>query len=103
MVQPSLLTQAEGFVGSFECHYPQAFGTDWMINRTALNQLNPRPSGIMAVSNTLNITALPSYNGTEIRCLVTLMDETMQATTELSSKAILQIQGRLLHTIMLAN
>ena len=88
------MTQAEGVVATFLCQHPQAVTVGWIINGTPLIQLNPTPQGIIVGKNggLLNITALFSYNGTEVRCLATLVNGTV-STTLLSTPANLIVQG----------
>ena len=95
MLHPTSVTQAEGVDATFLCQYPQAAGINWIVNGTALNQLNPRPQEIGDVANSLKITALPNYNSTEIKCIATLLNGTV-AMTELSSTATLTVQGMIL-------
>ena len=98
------MTQAEGLIATFLCQYPQATNIIWNVNGTGLNQLNLKPGENLIVTsftslsdsmggsvNTaiLNITALSSYNDTEVRCVALLSNE----TTELSSPVNLTVQG----------
>ena len=85
-------------ISTFLCQHPEGIGIAWMVNGTALIQIDPRPLGIirstLSLNNmgnvqALNVTALSEYNGTEIRCVATLLDLTA-VTTE---PATLTVQG----------
>ena len=102
LLQPTSVTQAEGLVATFLCQYPQAVDINWRVNGTGINQLNSNPGdidpGFISLSDgmggsintaTLNIIALSSFNHTEVRCLVSLLNGTMES----SSLASLTIQG----------
>ena len=103
LLHPTSVIQAEGLVATFLCQYPQADNIIWRVNGTGLNQLNSKPGEIVSTGFTvlgdgmggsintavLNITALSSCNGTEIRCRAILLN----GTIELSSPANLTVQG----------
>ena len=98
-------------VAPFFCQYPQADDLIWSINGIGLNQLHKLKlgeinhgfiqlsDGMDGSINTavLNITALPSYNGSNVTCLALLQN----GTTELSSPANLTVQGNVLLSYLL--
>ena len=105
MLHPTSVIQAEGVTATFLCQYPQAAGINWVVNGTALNQLHligvvdssislNNDINDTIITETLNITSFPSYNGTEVQCLATLLNGTV-ATTELSLTATLTVQGKI--------
>ena len=101
-LEPVSVTQAEGVVARFFCRHPQTVAFGWMINGIALTLIEPRPpeikDGSVLLSDgmggrvsteALNITALPTYNATEVICVAFLSN----GTRDLSSPAILTVQG----------
>ena len=76
---PSSLTIAVGEEAVFLCRYPGAT-INWRINGTAVvssSSITVTSSGEQAL-DTLTITALPEYNGTEVQCVVLLQDLSVQ-------------------------
>ena len=102
LLNPTSVTQADSAIATFLCQHPQADNVIWRVNGTGLNQLNSKPGEIVPSATSLsdgmggsintavlNITALPSFNGTEVTCLALLQN----GITELSSPANLTVQG----------
>ena len=76
---PSSLTVAVGEEAVFLCRYPGAT-IIWQINGTAVvdSQLVTLTSSGEQLLDTLTITALPEYNGTEVQCVALLQDFSIQ-------------------------
>ena len=100
LLPPTSVTQAEGVIATFHCQHLQADNIVWRVNGTGLNQLNSKEivpgatslsDGMGGLINTavLSITALPSYNGTNVTCIAILLN----GTPESSSPANLTVQG----------
>ena len=76
---PSSLEVNTGEEAVFLCRYPGA-SINWLINGTAAVS---SPSVTVTFSgeqqsDTLTITALPEYNGTEVQCVALLQDYSLQ-------------------------
>ena len=74
---PSSLIVAVGEEAVFQCHYPGAYLIDWIINGVYLGYDYPSNVEISSSEqyfDTLTITALPEYNGTEVECFAWIPD-----------------------------
>ena len=90
---PSSLAVAVGEEAVFQCNYPGALYIDWAINEVFIHigVFSFIPSNAaLSVSeqhfDTLTITALPEYNGTEVQCVAWLL-----ASVQLTSPVLLLI------------
>ena len=76
---PSLLEVNAGEEAMFQCRYPGA-SISWWINGTAAvssPSIAVTSSGEQP-SDTLTITALPEYNGTQVQCVALFSDFSVQ-------------------------
>ena len=76
---PSSLEVNAGEEAVFLCQYPGA-AINWLINGVAaVSSLSITiTSSDEQASDTLTITALPEYNGTEVQCVALLLDFSVQ-------------------------
>ena len=95
---PSNVVQAQGLAAEFLCQHPTDSGTmQWLINGTlfryvsndAFIRIESRGNSTKA----LIIRALPQYNGTEVVCVLYIVEPNGTLTVDRSTLVTLIIQG----------
>ena len=92
-VSPQNSIQAEGIDAIFQCQYVEADAVGWIINGTSVHTYNPPNVTINILDESiheLTILALPNYNGTELWCVATIIQNEVRVETSSRGKLIVQ-------------
>ena len=98
-ISPAIVVQAEGLDATFLCQLPAAgIAIEWQINRTSLSNVNAgegqiRKEGRGNDTEALIIPALPQFNGTNVVCILYIIEPNGTADFIESTPALLIVQG----------
>ena len=99
-VRPANITQALGLNATFLCQHPTDSGTiKWIINGTRFRGTSS--NGMIVIEGHGNATeglrmrALPQLNGTEVVCVLYIIDPNGTVTVDRSTPATLTVQGEI--------
>ena len=97
-VRPANVTQALGLDATFLCQHPTDSGTiEWIINGTRFRGASSNDmiviEGHANATEGLKMRALPQFNGTEVVCVLYIIEPNGTVTVDRSTPATLTVQG----------
>ena len=98
LISLAIVTQALGLDATFLCQHPTDSGTiEWIINGTRFRGASS--NGMIVIEGRgnategLKIRALPQFNGTELVCVLYIIEPNGTVTVDRSTPATLTVQG----------